>query len=229
MVAMQQDLFDLGVPDFSATKWTVKEITHETAGNWIPKYHYSGTIGAPNSRFFGLFAPDMVCVVGCGFSANTAGLVSRFMLERWNGNKEIVRVAAHPTAPFNTPSKSVSMVCRLLRASGLEWVFSYADTGQNHHGGIYQALNAIYVGVSPANQGYILDGEPVHGRRIVHMFGTRGVESPQLAAERGMKLEIIPDMNAEKHTYILPIGSPSVNRAIRKTLKKFAKPYPKRD
>jgi hypothetical protein len=109
-------------------------------------------------------------------------------------------------------------------------VFSYADTGQGHHGGIYQALNAVYVGVSATRPGYLLDGEPIHPRSVVSWLGTQARDdAPRLAAERGHVLEWIEDLNTAKHTYILPVGCARDRAAIRRHLAQFAHPYPTRD
>src|SRR5436305_573628 len=61
---------------------------------------------------------------------------------------EIVRIALREHVwPV---SRMISIAIRLLRKQcpGIELVVAFADIGQNHHGGIYQAANFVYAGMS---------------------------------------------------------------------------------
>lgn len=207
--------------------WTVRTIDKITADGWLAKYHYLG--GANDSSVnYGLFSPDLIAVVSIGEPANASGVAKRYGLEAWPGNKEITRVAVHPESPPNSASRAVAGVCKLC-ASAWTWLFSYADIGRGHHGGIYQALNAVYVGISPGSAGYLLDGVLTHPRSVVAKFGTRRwPQAAQIAAKRGHRLEKIAAANADKHTYIVPIGPRATRAAIRRALRPHAKPYPKR-
>lgn len=205
----------------------VAAVNTQTSTAWFGSYHYLAD-RHPASRDWGVFAPDLMGVVAVGESANVSGLAARFGLTGWRGNKEITRVAVHPDSPPNTASRAIALVLSELARGGLEWAFSYADTGQGHHGGIYQALNAAYVGLSPARHGYLLDGEAIHPRQVVQLFGTEGASVFQLAAAQGRELRRVVGMSAPKHTYILPVGPPHIRAAIRRALVAHTKPYPKR-
>lgn len=220
---MSDTLFDL-LPDWSQPH-VVRKVSHYTALQWVGRYHYLGTVpshGIP----YGWFGPDMKAIVVFGQPSNTYGVAAKFGLDDYPGNVEIIRVAVHPDAPRNSASQVVAAACAAFYDdSGLEWVFSYADTGQGHHGGIYQALGAVYVGVSLPERGYLLDGVPVHPRSVVAMFGTRRPTELQLGTRT---LEKVDALNTAKHTYILPIGNAATRRAIRKRLAPITLPYPKR-
>lgn len=219
-------LFDIA-PDWSQPH-TIRRVSFETALRWVQRYHYLCTV-ASHAQPYGWFGPDMKSLVIFGQPSNAHGVAAKYDLLRFPGNIEIVRVATHPDAPTNSTSECVAAALRAFYGdTGLLWVFSYADTGQGHHGGIYQALNAIYVGVSAARPGYLLNGEPIHPRTVVSRFGTQGVDAPRRARLAGAELVKVDDLNAAKHTYILPIGPPATRRAIRKTLRPHTKPYPKR-
>lgn len=212
---------------FTQTRWTVKEVSPTTIRRWASNWHYShkppggGTIG------YGIFAPDMVCLVTVSNATNVSGIAAKYGLQRFVGNMEISRVVAHPQAPKNTPSRAIASCYALWRSRGLEWLFSYADTGQQHHGGIYQALNAVYVGMSPAERGYTVNGVAVHPRSLVSRFGTRAWPTvQQMAAEQGDDLQRVDGLNTAKHTYILPIGTPRSRRDLRLALNPYTKPYP---
>jgi hypothetical protein len=210
--------------------WLVRETNRLTAAGWVTRWHYSHAMPGPGTRQWAVFAPDMVACVMVSLPNNEHGVARRFDLNAWRGNYEITRVVAHPSAPKNTASRAVAAILHVLRGEGVQWMYSYSDTGQGHHGGIYQALNAVYVGISAACPGYTIDGEPIHPRSVVSRFGTRAWPAVRDIARtrEGRNLERVDDANAAKHTYILPCGGPAVNRAIRRALADRALPYPKR-
>lgn len=225
----EMTLFGEPESKFGDNNWTVREVSPQTIKSWVTKWHYSRRTPGGGTIGYGSFCPDMVALVTLSTPTNASGVASRYGLQDISGNWEISRVVAHPTAPKNTPSKAISACFQMWHSRGIEWVFSYADTGQNHHGGIYQALNAIYVGLSPSEAGYLLDGQPIHPRTLVSQFGTRAwPKVQQLAQDRGQDLQRIPDMNTAKHTYILPTGPPASRREIRQRLSHRQLPYPKR-
>lgn len=220
--------------------------------DWYGQYHYSGTAGTSGAHFYAVHAGrggDVWLRVAVGPTSNTSGLEKKFGLTSFPGNWEITRIARHPKAPcgdhdgngsYFTSRGVAAVLHRIHEDHGWEWVFSYSDTGQNHHGGVYQALNAIYVGVSAARDGWEMkqpDGswEPMHPRSVVSRYGTQATISRngrptaiELAARRGEEIRCVKDLNTAKHTYILPIGDKKSRRAIRQTLAPFVVPYPKR-
>lgn len=231
---MSDGLFALDeapAPRFTAPVWKVRETTVQTARAWVTRWHYSRRMPGGGTRQWAVFGPDMVACVMVSLPNNVHGVAGRLGLTGWPGNLEISRVVAHPDAPKNTASRSVAAVCDRYRAEGHAWVFSYADTGQGHHGGIYQALNAVYVGLSEARSGFMCDGVPVHPRSLVSTYGTQAW--PRIRdlyhADTGRMLVKVDEMNTAKHTYVLPIGGPASRRAIRRALAPITRPYPKRE
>lgn len=177
----------------------------------------------------------MVACVMLSLPNNTAGVAGRIGVDvgEWPGNMEISRVIVHPSLPkeYCGASRAVAMALNVWRGLGYTWVFSYADLGQNHHGGIYQALNAIYVGIGNAGgrPGFLLNGQPFHSRSVVSRWGTQAwPRVREIARLEGHCLERVDNMETEKHTYILPCGGPASNRKFRKKLAGITLPYPKR-
>ena len=124
---------------------------------------------------------------------------------------ELVRVAlTKHAAPV---SQIVAATLRMLKAQspGLRLIVSYADPREGHNGGIYQAMNWVYVGSSKSQKaGLDSKGNIVHKRTIHSLRGTlKGVE---LSA------------HLWKHKYLYPL-----DRAMRKQIAPLAKPYPKRE
>lgn len=240
----QLTLFDEPTPEFARNDWQIRETTVETARRWVKEWHYSAHMPGPGTRAWSVTAPASldqigqtratIAVIMLSLPNNASGVAGRIGIDVnvWPGNVEISRVIAHPAAPKNTVSRSVAMALRVWRELGHTWVFSYADVGQNHHGGIYQALNAIYVGIgNPGGRpGYMLNGEPIHARSVVSRWGTQAWPHVQeIAAREGLELLRVDGMETEKHTYILPCGGPARDRALRKLLAPRALKYPKRD
>lgn len=227
----ESTLFDNHVAAFDTSYITMRQINRQTAKNWTQNYHYSENDGSGSGVGFGAFAPDMIGIVIIANPTNVHGIAAKYGIETIPGNMEISRVAVHPQAPRNTASRIIAMACRQYhQQTGLHWLFSYADTGQGHHGGIYQALNSIYVGISPPLPGYLIDGKAIHPRTVVSRFGTQAWPAVRdLAAAMGNELIKVPDMNTAKHTYILPIGNRRTQKSIRRALEQHVKPYPKRD
>jgi hypothetical protein len=201
----------------------MKEVGRSEARDWFARYHYTGTVGG--CRFFDFGA----CMVAFGRGANRFGVADKFGLLDFPGGLEITRVACHPDAPRNTASRCIAAALRVLAAEGHQWVFSYSDTAQGHHGGIYQALGAIFVGTDAKQWvNFELDGKRVSKRMVSGRFGhTRWPEVAVIAAAAGQDLRRVKWM--PKLTYILPIGGPASRRKIRKALALRALPYPKRD
>jgi hypothetical protein len=228
MTADQLDLFAMPTSTFDrGRQWTVRELgsaggKFETARGWVERWHYSRRMPGGGTRTFGVFS----------IPNNVHGIATRYGLHPWQGNIEISRVVAHPDAPANTASRAVAALLKLYGSRGYEWLFSYADTGQGHHGGIYQALNGVYLGTSGERPGYLLNGEPVHPRSLVSTYGTQAWPAIRdiIATRTGKTLERVDGLNTAKHTYVLLCGNKTSRREIMKHLRSadLIKPYPKR-
>jgi len=205
--------------DFSRRRFDIRIVNQVTAEKWLARWHY--LVHPPGSAtHYGLFAPDMGALVSVGQPNNTYGLAAKYGLGDFVGNFEISRVARHPGFAVET-SRIVRLVLRRLRDDGVEWVFSYADPRAGHHGGIYQALGAIYVGVSKSQRGVELaNGERIHPRSMVALYG-----SWSRATVEGLGAKFIEDAHGGLHTYILPLAR---RAEIEKALVPFRQPYPKR-
>jgi hypothetical protein len=98
-------------------------------------------------------------------------------------------------------------------------VVSFADTAQGHHGGIYQAGNWIYTGLTKSDHVFHVKGEILHPKTI-HSRGWRQVES-WLRANIDPQARLV--RTPAKHRYLMPLDD-----AIRAKIAPLAKPYPKR-
>ena len=197
----------------SKTELKIDWATHEAAKYACLNWHYSKClpvgklvkIGAwENNKFIG--------VVIFGRGANKS-LGEPYKLDQTECC-ELVRIAL---TNHKTPvSRIISIAFKLLKNihKQLKLVISFADSEQNHHGGIYQATNWVYVGKTNSADEYLYKGKRWHGRAFRKSFG-----SHLNYINKG--LEIV--QGSQKHRYLMPLDD-----NMRKQVQQLAKPYPKR-
>lgn len=110
-------------------------------------------------------------------------------------------------------SKILSLALRLLKkqSNGIRLVVSYADTGQGHHGGIYQATNWIYEGFFDGESSVIVNGKKMHRKSAFSLYGTTRPPGSVNVKDSG------------KHKYLMPLDGD-----MKKQIEPLAKTYPKR-
>lgn len=185
--------------------------THEAAKYACKNWHYSKCMPAGKLVKIGAWEENQfVGVVLFGLGANN-NLASSFGLQRTECS-ELVRVAL--SSLHKTPvSKILSIAHKMMAKSnpGIRLIASYADkSNQNHHGGIYQASNYLYLGErSQGSEAYIVNGKPMHGRSVRAKW--------KKAANIPFPWHYGPKQI--KHLYVYPLD---------KKLKFKSLPYPKR-
>jgi hypothetical protein len=188
----------------------------------VRDFHYSKRMPSAIQHCFavrepgGLFGDTGKPVAGCifGFGANRNMPATAL---------ELRRLVRHP---------NYSGFISQLVAFGLQWMkkntdcefaFSYADTGQNHHGGIYQATNWKYVGLNKSQNEFVDENNnPVHKRTVSSKLGT---------ARQDVVMRLMPNLkigkSTQKHLYIFPLKTRWPKIAARHDWE--ALPYPKPD
>jgi hypothetical protein len=202
--------------------------SHEAAKYACEKWHYARRYSRqPNHAYLGVWESGQF--VGClcfnrGANNNMAKPYGLSMFQCC----ELARVAlrAHGTPV----SRLVAIALRLIKRTfpGLRLVVSYADPEHGHHGGIYQAGNWLYAGLTDAAEEYVINGRKFQGRalratRRSHPRGrlqcpnvlswARQVLDPSAHAVRGVR----------KHRYLYPLDP-----EMRARIAPLARPYPKR-
>jgi hypothetical protein len=146
------------------------------------------------------------------------------------GELELIRLARVEPGIDIPLSFLVARSLRWLTLNAVpEWrmVISYADLAHDHHGGIYQATNFVYVGKSETGvQGFrnLATGEVIHKRTAYDRYGT--------SSEKFMRQEqnSVPVRGSVKFLYAFPLVRGKKARAG--LLAEFgyeAKPFPKPD
>lgn len=133
---------------------------------------------------------------------------------------ELVRVALKNGHKAPT-SQIVAQTIKMIKSEnpGLQLIVSFADSAQNHHGGIYQAMNWIYCGESLAHR-FKINGELMHPRSVGAKYGYGGQSIPWLKKNVDANAEKV--MVPGKHRYLYPL-----NKQMRRKIAKLAEPYPR--
>lgn len=181
--------------------------SHEAAEYACRNWHYSACLPSGKLSRFGVWEDGRF--IGCVLFGRgaTPAIGKPFGLTQLEVC-ELVRIAlAEHAAPV---SRIVAIILRLLHrcSPGLKLVISYADPGMQHHGGIYQAGNWLYLGTSQPQTRKMAYGKPYHKRSVSSVIGATNK---------------LPDGPIEvKHKYAYPFDPQLRARLLPQT-----KPYPK--
>lgn len=144
----------------------------------------------------------------------------------YTAGAELVRIAlrAHRTSVTRIVKIALSMLKQCC--PGLRLVVSFADPEQGHVGGIYQAGNWLYLGMTDAADEFMVSGTRMHGRAIRATLSHKRMTTKGTTLERA-RLILDPSAykvsGSRKHRYLMPLDA-----AMREKLLPLAKPYPKR-
>jgi hypothetical protein len=187
----------------------------------VRDYHYSRRMPGAVQHCFamrepgGLFGETGRVVAGAMFGSGANKTMP-------TGSLELTRLVRHPLVDVQL-SEFLAWALRWVRANTIApFCFSYADTAQDHHGGIYQACNFIYSGESKKqfSSFFDADGKPLHKRSLSARLGTASQEAV-LRAIPGAYVGV----EQPKHLYIFPLRQKWPTIARQRGW--VALPYPK--
>ena len=192
--------------------------SHKAAKYAVEHWHYSGCLPAGKSAKIGAWEDGKFigCVIfGLGSNRNMSG---KYGL-KIDQCCELTRIALNKHK--STVSKIASIAIRFIKAKykGLKLIVSYADPSQGHYGGIYQAMNWIYIGKSQAQRELIFNGKFLHKRSASAKWGT--ASPSKIMKKYGVVVKYGPV--EWKYVYLMPLY-----KEMRKQIKPLRKPYPKR-
>jgi len=127
---------------------------------------------------------------------------------------ELTRIALNKH--IHPVSQIMAVAFKFLKkiSPGIQLIVSYADSGQGHHGGIYQATNWIYEGVKTGEVYFKINGKTLHKKQVHSLYKTNIVAKIP-------NCEVVKA--SDKHKYLMPL-----NKKLRKKILKLSKPYPKK-
>lgn len=199
----------------------VKRIKPEETKEWLLYKHYAKRI--PNIVYaFGLFdGQQLVGVCTFGIPASPSLIVGSIGPEYADNFLELNRLCVNDGLPKNSLSHFVGECLKMLPKPMV--VVSYADSGMNHCGYIYQATNFVYTGLTKPHVEYELPNEPgKHSRHALDEYG--GINE---AKKKGVNF--IVKERTLKHRYFYFCGSKTQRRKMVASLKYPIMPYPKEE
>jgi hypothetical protein len=219
-IVHQPDLFAVEDDEYRVVPIDVAE-----AKPFILEIHYAKRM-PPISHCFGLQRNGhLLGIVTYGKPASRT-LCDGVCGPEWSTNViELNRLCLLDNQP-NDASRLVGASLKLLPRPSV--VVSYADTGHDHIGIIYQATNFLYTGHTVPRDDWFLEGEEnSHIRRLAHMADETSIGGMAgLHAMYGDRLKRRP--RSIKHRYVTFVGSRRERRSMRMALRYEIQPYPKK-
>lgn len=179
----------------------------------VLEHHYLHTFPALPVFCFGWVEHERVTAVCIfGFSAN-----------RHYGPKalELQRLVRGPEYTGGQLTQFLAACFKYIRkdARDTSFIFSYADSGAGHHGGVYQAFNGLYLGTCPGQALYlhVPSGTLVSRRNKCHDQKRHGAKTADYVKQA---------KPAVKHLYAWPIRAKeaAVLTVTRRTVLLYPKP-----
>lgn len=183
--------------------------SHQAAKYAVEHWYYRPEMPVGKLVKIGVWEQDRF--IGCllfGRGANHS-MLKPYGLMQTEGC-ELVRVALDQHETSMSRILRIALIFLQKHCPGLRLIVSFADPA-HHYGGIYQATNWIYTGMTNGAMAYKYKGERMHGRSVRARWGT-SVGIPGLT-------EV---WDAPKHRYILPLDA-----EMRARVAHLSKPYPK--
>lgn len=185
------------------------------------KWHYSGRL--PVGKLVKIGVWENGEFIGCVVFASGASpsLGSPYGLSQFECC-ELARVALKE---HHTPvSRILTIALKMLkqRCQGIKLVVSFADTNHGHHGGIYQASNWIYAGLTnPTPVYYDEHGKAWHNRLVTQSGMSSNIFGKAKRVKRAS--DLVKVMTKPKHRYLMPL-----DKEVENQIRLLSKPYPKR-
>lgn len=224
------------------SKVSVREISKKIAKDMIVKNHYSHAWTSCRYALGIFYEMDNehsffdekeerlagVAIYGYPVGARAAASISSELEPKQA--LELTRLFIYEEYGKNMESISISKTFQWLKenAPDIKVLISYADPGQEHLGGIYQATNWHYQGTNLGimdNYGIKLepDGKWIHSRTVFSMFGSGNLEHLKNRIGHTFWRRTEP----RKHRFFYLLGNKGEKKKVLNNLIHPLKPYPK--
>ncbi len=176
-------------------KLVIDWCNHASAKYACLNWHYSKCMPVGKLIKVGVWENDIY--IGCvifGRGANK-DLLKPYGLEQIDGC-ELVRIALNNH--LTTVSRIMMIAIKFLKKKcpDIKLIISFSDISQGHHGGIYQATNWIYTGITKSAEEYLYKGKQWHGRAFRKKYG-----SHKKYLLYGLRIV----NGSTKHRYLMPL------------------------
>lgn len=229
LARLQPDIYEGLVDEINLNAIRVERCAVKTIRRAIVTGHYSGVMPDACQEAFAAFnhMDGLIAAVAYGPGGNNKTFGAILPGADSKNARELIRLWVHPNAPKNTASAIVSRSMKLLPPQ-VDLIVTFADSGQEHVGTVYQALNFYYLGMSAQGIRYVDNSGIEVTSRLANVYRKRnpdkfgGMSLKQIRECLGWK----PVISYPKHRYALGVG---VNkRKVNRLLSQMAKPYPKK-
>jgi len=190
------------------------EITLEQANKLMEETHYLGPCKAAGAQCFGWVEGNIIVAAAIYADPHAPKIPAGYRdLRRLTRKEEML-------SPL---SKFVSSTLRFLSKEGWDAAITWADQAADHHGGIYQATNWIYLEPQSYNwnSSYVLPDGVVKNHRVV--FKELGTTARKKVKE--LQPDWMPFLPKMKFRYVYPMAKNIT--IIQKDLNGKISQYPK--
>ena len=202
----------------SKTDLRIDWATHEAAKYACEHWHYSKQMPMPPLLNIGVWECNKFIGVVVFSRGASPYLFTKYGIKQTEGC-ELTRVAL---TQHKTPvSRIVKIAVMFLKKrNNLKLIVSFADPQYGHNGGIYQAGNWIYTGITNKKNEYWHKGKRYHDRQITNKgYAMQFGKMTKTLKPSDCIVKNLPG----KHRYLMPL-----TKEMRQKIMPLSKPYPKR-
>ena len=184
----------------------------------VKKYHYSRRMPSAVQLCYGVSSGTEL--VACCIFSNATG---RWETDMW----ELTRLVRTPDLRYQL-SALISKALGHIRHAGLtDLIVSFADSEEDHHGGIYQACSWMYSGRRDERlDGFNVDGKFLPARTANAVHGTSSAKKlVDKLKSSGKAGHVVPHVDTGKHCYWKALTKDGMKKALAVGLRSL--PYPK--
>lgn len=151
--------------------WVVLPIDKATARRLVEKWHYAKSATNTGVYTHGLFKRGTEflfsdCLgVAWWLPPTKNAAIATYPEGDWRKVLSLTRLVISPEVPKNACSFLLSRSMKMVDKTKWECLVTYADTWQNHTGGIYRATNWEYMGLTKPSTVFVSDSGKMMGRK----------------------------------------------------------------
>jgi len=180
-------------------EWGVQEVSLITATAFAEKWHYAHGAGGVATKCFGLFYKgDPKTLHGiAAWNPPPPGASKSVDGDNPHSVLGLSRFCLVEGRPENAGSFLIARGIKLLDKRRWQTLLTYADTAENHNGGLYRASNWNYEGLTKKNPRY---WDPINNKMVSKKQGPNNYNRAQML-EKGYEFQ----GNFAKHKFIYPL------------------------
>jgi len=162
---------DPNIDKLKKEDWVVRPISLSTARKLVEKYHYAKSATNTGVYTHGLFKKEECffeqwCLgVAWWLPPTKNAAIATYPEGDWKKVLSLTRLVIAEGVPKNACSFLLSKSMKMIDSSKWKCLVTYADTWQNHTGGIYKATNWEYMGLTKPSTVFVNESGRMMGRK----------------------------------------------------------------